>query len=126
MPWGIVKIHASTIYKSYRGTSTIGRLTFFQIDNLQLAKPTRFLGVPRVWEKMKDKMEEAGSKASPIQKAVIKWAKTQATYRQHEILAGRMKHSDPGNLSYRLAHKLVLRYANRTNIHYISKIQNII
>ena len=81
----------------------------FQIDNLQLAKPTKFLGVPRVWEKMKEKMQEAGSKASPIQKAVVQWAKNAATYRQQEILAGRMKHSDPGSLNYRLANKIVLR-----------------
>ena len=74
-----------------------------------MAKPTRFLGVPRVWEKIKDKMQEAGRQAGPIQKAVVQWAKNAATYRQHEILAGRMLHSDPGSLNYRLAHKLVLR-----------------
>ena len=74
-----------------------------------MAKPTRFLGVPRVWEKMKDKMQEAGDKASPLQKAVVKWAKNAATHRQQETLAGRMKHSDSGDLNYRIANKLVLR-----------------
>ena len=77
---------------------------------MKLAKPTKFLGVPRVWEKMKDKMQEAGSQSGPIKKAVVQWAKNAATHRQHEILAGRMKHSDAGSLNYRLAHKLVLRY----------------
>ena len=76
---------------------------------MQLAQPTRFLGVPRVWEKIKDKMQEAGSKAGPVQKAVVQWAKNAATHRQQEILAGRMTHDDPGNLNYKLAHKLVLR-----------------
>ena len=80
-----------------------------QIDNLQLAKPTKFLGVPRVWEKMKDKMQEASEKASPIQKAVVKWAKNAASQRQQEILAGRTQHSDPGDVNYRIANKLVLR-----------------
>ena len=54
-------------------------------------------------------MQEAGDKASPIQKAVVKWAKNAATHRQQEILAGRMQHSDSGDLNYRIANKLVLR-----------------
>ena len=54
-------------------------------------------------------MQEAGRQAGPIQKAVVQWAKNAATRRQQEILAGRMKHSDPGDLKYRLAYKLVLR-----------------
>ena len=54
-------------------------------------------------------MQEAGGKAGPIQKAVVKWAKNAATRRQQEILAGRIKHSDPGSLNYKLAHILVLR-----------------
>ena len=49
-------------------------------------KPTKFLGVPRVWEKIKDKMQEAGRQAGPIQKAVVQWAKNAATHRQHETL----------------------------------------
>lgn len=54
-------------------------------------------------------MQEAGEKASPIQKAVVKWAKNAATHRQQEILAGRVQHSDPGDFNYRIANKLVLR-----------------
>ena len=54
-------------------------------------------------------MQEAGRQAGPIQKAVVQWAKNAATHRQREILAGRIKHSDPGDLNYKLAHKLVLR-----------------
>ena len=54
-------------------------------------------------------MQEAGSKAGPVQKAVVQWAKTAASHRQQEILAGRITHDDPGNLNYKLAYKLVLR-----------------
>ena len=54
-------------------------------------------------------MQEASEKASPIQKAVVKWAKNAASQRQQEILAGRMQHCDPGDVNYRIANKLVLR-----------------
>ena len=73
------------------------------------AKPTKFLGVPRVWEKMKDKMEEAGGQSGPIKKALVKWAKNAALNRQNLILEGKIGHSERGSLNYRLAYKLVLR-----------------
>ena len=43
---------------------------------LKEARPTAFLGVPRVWEKMQEKMKEAGSKASPLKMRVAGWAKS--------------------------------------------------
>ena len=39
------------------------------------AKPTKFLGVPRVWEKIREKIEEAGSKSGPVKRAIVQWAK---------------------------------------------------
>ncbi|KAM9821992.1 long-chain-fatty-acid--CoA ligase ACSBG2-like [Syngnathus typhle] len=42
---------------------------------LKEVKPTAFLGVPRVWEKIQEKMQEAGAKASPFKKSVADWAK---------------------------------------------------
>lgn len=39
-------------------------------------QPTSFLGVPRVWEKMQEKMRAAGAKASPMRKRVADWAKS--------------------------------------------------
>ena len=39
-------------------------------------QPTSFLGVPRVWEKMQEKMREAGAKASLMRKKVADWAKS--------------------------------------------------
>ena len=42
---------------------------------LKEARPTCFLGVPRVWEKMQEKMRAVGLKASPMKKRVADWAK---------------------------------------------------
>ncbi|XP_074059870.1 long-chain-fatty-acid--CoA ligase ACSBG2-like isoform X2 [Macrotis lagotis] len=42
---------------------------------LREVRPTAFLGVPRVWEKMQEKMKEAGASASSFRKKVVAWAK---------------------------------------------------
>ncbi|XP_068167079.1 long-chain-fatty-acid--CoA ligase ACSBG2-like [Antennarius striatus] len=43
---------------------------------LREARPTCFLGVPRVWEKMHEKMKIAGAKASPLKRRIAEWAKS--------------------------------------------------
>uniref|UniRef100_A0A667Y1J4 long-chain-fatty-acid--CoA ligase n=1 Tax=Myripristis murdjan TaxID=586833 RepID=A0A667Y1J4_9TELE len=43
---------------------------------LKEVRPTSFLGVPRVWEKMQEKMKAVGAKASPMRKRVADWAKS--------------------------------------------------
>ena len=73
------------------------------------ARPNKFLGVPRVWEKIKERMEEAESKASPLKKVIMQWAKNAALHRQKLILEGKANHTDKGSLNYQLANKLVLR-----------------
>lgn len=44
-------------------------------DNLREVRPTFFLGVPRVWEKIQAKMVAAGAAAPPIRKKLVAWAK---------------------------------------------------
>lgn len=44
-------------------------------DNLREIRPTAFLGVPRVWEKIQAKIVEAGAKNPPIKKAIAKFAR---------------------------------------------------
>uniref|UniRef100_A0A3Q3XJA5 long-chain-fatty-acid--CoA ligase n=1 Tax=Mola mola TaxID=94237 RepID=A0A3Q3XJA5_MOLML len=46
------------------------------VSTLKEARPTLFLGVPRVWEKMQEKMKDVGAKASPMKKRVADWAKS--------------------------------------------------
>ncbi|XP_058231633.1 long-chain-fatty-acid--CoA ligase ACSBG2-like isoform X3 [Hemibagrus wyckioides] len=50
---------------------------------LREARPTTFLGVPRVWEKMQEAMKDVGAKSSVMKKKVADWAKgigLQASY----------------------------------------------
>ncbi|KAL2092811.1 hypothetical protein ACEWY4_012609 [Coilia grayii] len=45
-------------------------------ETLREVRPTSFLGVPRVWEKMQERMKEVGSKTTGLRKQVADWAKT--------------------------------------------------
>ncbi|XP_069061776.1 long-chain-fatty-acid--CoA ligase ACSBG2-like isoform X2 [Pleurodeles waltl] len=45
------------------------------VSTLQEVQPTLFLGVPRVWEKIQERMKEAESKASFIKLKISTWAK---------------------------------------------------
>ncbi|XP_027222040.1 long-chain-fatty-acid--CoA ligase ACSBG2 [Penaeus vannamei] len=44
-------------------------------QTLQEVRPTCFLGVPRVWEKIYERMQEAGAQVGGVKKAVATWAK---------------------------------------------------
>jgi long-subunit acyl-CoA synthetase (AMP-forming) len=66
---------------SLHGPMNIGGCTAFAEsmellgDNLREIRPTYFLGVPRVWEKIQAKMMIAGAKNSPLKKKIAKWAR---------------------------------------------------
>lgn len=45
------------------------------MDTLREVRPTAFLGVPRVWEKMEEKMKSIGAKSSALRRKVASWAK---------------------------------------------------
>ncbi len=44
-------------------------------EALARVRPSYFLGVPRVWEKMQAKMIAAGEKAPPMRKRIARWAR---------------------------------------------------
>ena len=46
--------------------------------NLLKYRTSRFLGVPRVWEKIEEGVKEAGKDTAGIKKAILDWAKRQA------------------------------------------------
>uniref|UniRef100_T1J7B3 long-chain-fatty-acid--CoA ligase n=1 Tax=Strigamia maritima TaxID=126957 RepID=T1J7B3_STRMM len=47
------------------------------LDDLILAQPTLFMAVPRVYEKIKEKLQAAEESLSSIKKKIIKWARKQ-------------------------------------------------
>ncbi|XP_073688870.1 long-chain-fatty-acid--CoA ligase ACSBG2-like [Garra rufa] len=52
-------------------------------NTLREVRPTSFMGVPRVWEKMQEAMKSAGAKSSITKKKIADWAKgigLQASY----------------------------------------------
>ncbi len=71
-------------------------------ENLKEVRPTYFLGVPRVWEKIQAKMEAAGAQNSGLKKAIAKWARGVGLQAGFAIQRG-----EPTPALYGLAGKLV-------------------
>jgi long-subunit acyl-CoA synthetase (AMP-forming) len=46
-------------------------------ENLREVRPTMFLGVPRVWEKIQEKIMAAGAQNPPLKKKIAAWARRQ-------------------------------------------------
>jgi long-subunit acyl-CoA synthetase (AMP-forming) len=71
-------------------------------DNLKEIRPTMFLGVPRVWEKIQAKMQAIGAKNTGLKKKIGAWA------RQQGLAGGYAEQKGEGKpLLYGLADKLV-------------------
>ncbi|MGE0455715.1 MAG: long-chain fatty acid--CoA ligase [Vicinamibacteria bacterium] len=73
-------------------------------ERLRQVRPTFFLGVPRVWEKMQAAMQAAGASASPLHKRLVRWA------RRVGLEGGYAEQRDrPRPFGYGLAQRLVFR-----------------
>ena len=91
---------------------------------MKRVRPTRFIGVPRVYEKIAEKMQEVGRSNKGIKKALGNWAKAAATEHNTLVREGKLR-PDQGKLSYRLgmiSHKKSLI----TNLGHKHKIKNFI
>ncbi|XP_041862858.1 long-chain-fatty-acid--CoA ligase ACSBG2 isoform X2 [Melanotaenia boesemani] len=78
------------------------------VNTLKEVRPTAFMGVPRVWEKMQEKMKSVGAKSSTVRRKVAAWAKdvglqTNLTKMNQNAAAGRSP------FSYHIAKKLVFK-----------------
>uniref|UniRef100_A0AAY4DXX4 Long-chain-fatty-acid--CoA ligase ACSBG2 n=1 Tax=Denticeps clupeoides TaxID=299321 RepID=A0AAY4DXX4_9TELE len=89
-------------------TMRVGGATYFAqpdalkgslANTLREVRPTAFMGVPRVWEKMQEKMKAIGAKSSTVRRRVASWAKDVG-------LNGALPRKP---LNYRLAKRLVFQ-----------------
>lgn len=71
-------------------------------ENLKEVRPTIFLGVPRVWEKIQQKMIAKASQNSKLKKVLARWAKKVGLENQAHTEHGREK-----SFSFKLADKLI-------------------
>lgn len=72
---------------------------------LRDVRPTIFLGVPRVWEKIHEKMMEVGRQTKGIKRAIANWAKAKGL----EHNKRRMQGDKCAPFGFGLAHALVFR-----------------
>jgi long-subunit acyl-CoA synthetase (AMP-forming) len=71
-------------------------------DNLAEVRPTIFVGVPRVWEKIQAKMMAAGAQNPPLKKKIAAWARQKGMAGGYAMQTGK-----PNPFLYGLANKLV-------------------
>lgn len=103
---------AAQIVDIYACLSIAGTIYFAEKDALKgsLAKtirqvrPTRFLGVPRVYEKMHEKMLEIGATQNFLMRAVGSWAKNVTLQHHMDRMSGKQTNS----LQYQLAKKFII------------------
>ena len=77
-------------------------------DDLREIRPDYFLGVPRVWEKIQERMLAAGAGSSRARRALIAWARRVGLAAGYADQAGRRR-----PLTYGLANALVFRAVRR-------------
>jgi len=75
------------------------------LKTLTEVRPTRFVAVPRVYEKMHQQLEMAFSEAKGAKASLVKWATRVSGEHYNDILQG----GGGKGLQYRLAEKLLLR-----------------
>jgi long-subunit acyl-CoA synthetase (AMP-forming) len=73
-------------------------------ESLREVRPDYFLGVPRVWEKIQEKIMAAGAKNPPLKKKIAAWARKQG------LAGGYAEQQHAGKpLTYALANALVFK-----------------
>jgi len=75
-------------------------------DRLNFAKPTIFLGVPLVWEKIADRIRAIGAETTGVKKSIATWAKGLGLEHAMECQLGK---SGARSMAYGLADKVILK-----------------
>jgi len=58
------------------------------LDTLVVVQPTFFFGVPRIWEKMRERMQEKEHNISVVRTWIANWAKSQGLYYYTNKMSG--------------------------------------
>lgn len=74
------------------------------IKTLGEAHPTIFLGVPRVYEKIQEKMLQVGAQSGALKRTISSWAKNVTLQHHLDAMAG----STSTSFQYQIASKLIL------------------
>lgn len=75
------------------------------VVTLKEVRPTVFLGVPRIWEKIAEKMAAVGKETTGLKKRIAEWAKSRGTLKSELAQYG---NSGGVPCGFSLAHALVL------------------
>jgi long-chain-fatty-acid--CoA ligase ACSBG len=74
------------------------------VTTMAEVKPTFFFGVPRVWEKMEQKVKAAIKEQQGIKAAIFDWSRRQATWQMNALFNGCQYNS----IFYSIANTIVL------------------
>ena len=80
---------------------------FSQVDTLKEVRPKKFLAVPRVWEKIVERLQEAERNSTPTKRKLMRWALAKG--RENSDLLLQHGSSHKATFGYKLAHRLILR-----------------
>lgn len=73
------------------------------VETLKEVRPTRFLGVPRVWEKMYEKIMAVGASSGTVKRYIAMWAKDKGL--KHHL--ARINGQEGSSIGYKMACSLV-------------------
>nr|CAD7573333.1 unnamed protein product [Timema californicum] len=79
------------IMASSEATETVAYSSGTLVNTLQEVRPTRFIGVPRVWEKIYEKMTRIGSQNGYIKRSIATWAKGHGLQHNLDKMNGAME-----------------------------------
>ncbi|XP_059616364.1 very long-chain-fatty-acid--CoA ligase bubblegum [Phlebotomus argentipes] len=75
------------------------------VKTLQEARPTRFIGVPRVYEKIQEKMLQVAAQNSGIKKMIAAWAKSVTLEHHMNIIEG----NPQASWQYKIAKNIIMK-----------------
>ncbi len=80
-----------------------------KVKNLQEVRPTRFFTVPRLWEKVQERLQEQGKKSGPLRRRLLLWSRAQAAHHYAKLRAAQEGQEVTESVGYRVARRLVFR-----------------